>query len=146
MTKMNIWSSGVGIVSMIMIVAAITGAVLQFIDVYLPYYFKIGYQLGGVSTYLIFFILIIAGAFFALLALIISIFGIPKVLWIIFAFLALACIVATPIIILIDSGVGYFPYVDSAHAQVFLLDFIGFWLAAGGALIAMITGIFVPSD
>ena len=146
MTKMNIWSSGLGIGSMIMIVASITGAVLQFVDVYLPLYFQLGYQFAGEGIYLVFFILIIAGAFFALLALVISIFGIPKVLWIIFAFLALACIVTTPIIILIDSGVGYFPYVDSAHAQVFLLDFIGFWLAAGGALIAMITGIFVPSD
>ena len=146
MTKMNMWSSGLGIVSLVMIVASITGAVLQFIDVYLPLYFQFGYQFAGQSIYLVFFILIIAGAFFALLALIISIFGIPKVLWIIFAFLALACIVTTPIIILIDSGVGYFPYVDIAHSQLFLLDFIGFWLAAGGALIAMITGIFVPSD
>jgi len=146
MTKMNIWSSGVGIVSMIMIVAAITGAVLQFIDVYLPYYFQIGYQLGGVSTYLIFFILIIAGAFFALLALIISIFGIPKVLWIIFAFLALACIVVTPIILIFEPSVGVFLYVEPTWYQAFSLDFIGFWIAAGGALIAMITGFFVPSD
>ncbi len=146
MAKMKLWSSAPGIIALLFYVAAIVGAVLEFIDFYLPDVLP-GYQADSTQIMLLIgFILNIAVASFALIAIILSIFGVPKVLWIIFAFLSLACALVFPIVLLIDSGVGYFMYVDSAWFQGYMMDFIGFWLAAGGSLIAMIVGFFVPTE
>ncbi|MCK5144947.1 MAG: hypothetical protein KAQ77_14295, partial [Candidatus Heimdallarchaeota archaeon] len=58
-----------------------------------------------------------------------------------------------PIWMAIDAGV--FPYVIGAATQVPyllfvptnpLIDFIAFWGATGGGLLAFIIGFFVPSD
>lgn len=148
MTKMNVWSSGAGITTAFFMLAATTGAVLQFIFLYLPLF-----QIGGTGIILMFFIFSIAAMAFGALALILSIFGIPKVLWAIFAFLIIGFSLVLPIWMAISSGL--FPYVVGAATQFPyllivptnpLLDFIAFWLAAGGGLLTFIIGFFVPSD
>lgn len=141
MTKMNVWSSATGIFGALFLIAATTGAVFQFIWMYLK-----AFQFGlyGPPYDLVFFILSIAAmAFFGLL-LIISIFGSPKVLWIIFAFLGLACALVPPI--LLATTLAFFPYVFGPWYVLFPMDFIGFWLAAGGSLLAIILGFFIQTD
>ena len=95
-TKIRAWSSAAGFSAMIFYIIGVAGAVLQFIDVYLPGLQD--YMGGGDLMGLINFIIIIAVAFFAVLAILISIFGIPKFLWLALTFLSLACIVVIPII------------------------------------------------
>jgi len=143
MAKMNIWSSGAGIVALIFMVAGAVGAVLQFIDFYLP-----AFQLApGDTKTLIAFILVIAAMAFCGIAIIVAIFGIPKLLWIIFAFLALACLLVPPIVYAFDPSNPFgFLYFNGLWYQFLQLDFIGFWVGAGGSLLALITGLFVPSD
>jgi hypothetical protein len=142
MTKLKVWSSAAGIIGLLFLVASVVGAVFQFIFFYLP-----AFQFGGFYTpqlELIFFILSIAAMAMLGILLIVSIFGIPRVLWIILAFLGLGCALAPPIVTVI--GIGLFPYVFGPWYLLLPLDFIGFWLAAGGALLAMIFGFFIEAD
>ena len=145
MAKARIWSSGAGIVSMLFYLVAIAGTVLQFINWYLPQ-FQSEYLGGANDIYvLIAFIVLIAAAFFGLLAIIISFAGIPKVLWVLFAFATLACIAVFPIIDIFGTA-GSFFYIDMAWYGSHMLDFIGFWAGVGGAFLAMIVGLFVPQE
>jgi len=138
--KARIWSSAAGFSALIFFLIGVAGAVLQFISVYLP---GLEDYMGGGDIYgLINFIIIIAVAFFALLAIFISIFGIPKFLWLVLTFLSLACIVVIPIIGLIEGNA--FHYIDIAYFNSTPLDFIGFWLGAGGTFLATLIGLFVP--
>ncbi|MHA1446396.1 MAG: hypothetical protein ACTSSN_06885 [Candidatus Heimdallarchaeaceae archaeon] len=139
MTKMNIWSSGAGIVSALFMLAATTGAVLQFIAMYLPLFQAIP---GGIV--LMFFIFSIAAMAFGAIAIIVSIFGIPKVLWVLCAFFVFGFTLVFPIIVATQGG--GFLYVQGGYFQIMMMDAIGFWLAAGGGLLAFIIGFFVPSD
>ncbi len=139
MTKLTIWSSGAGIAALIFMVAATTGAVLQFIALYLPMFQLIP---GGIM--LMFFIFSIAAMSFGGIAIIISIFGIPKWLWILCAFFVLGFTLVFPIV-LAASG-GGFLYVIGAYFQIMMMDAIGFWLAAGGGLLAMGIGFAIPKD
>ena len=141
---MRLWSTAPGLIALLFYVAAIVGAVLEFIDLYLPVALPAYQSDPSAIINLIGFILNIAVAGFAVIAIIISIFGVPKALWVIFAFLSLACALVFPIILLIDSGV--FMYIDATWFQAYMLDFIGFWLAAGGSFLAMIVGLFVPKE
>jgi len=149
MTKTIYWSSGAGIVSLFFMLAATTGAVFQFIFLYLPV-FKL---LPGDSLALVMFIISIATMAFGGSALIFSIFGAPKWLWIVFASLLLAGALVIPIIGAIRGAPFY--YFNGVYSKVpfgliiptnALLDFLGFWMAAAGALVAMIGGFFVPKD
>ncbi len=145
MAKARIWSSGAGIISLLFYLAAIAGTVLQFINWYLPQ-FQAEYLGGSGDIYvLIAFIVLIAAAFFGLLAIIISMFGIPKVLWIIFALATLICIAVFPIIDIFGTA-GSFFYIDMTWYGSHALDFIGFWVGAGGAFLAMVIGFFVPQE
>lgn len=141
MTKLKLWSSATGLIGMFFLVAGVVGTVLQFIAFYLP-----AFQLGfyGDPWDLIFFIVCIAAMAFLGLLLIISIFGIPKILWGIFVFLGLACVIVPPIIIATQLGV--FVYVMGPWYTLLPMDFIGFWLGAGGALIALIFGLVTQAD
>ena len=112
MTKMNVWSSGAGIITAIFMLAATAGAVLQFIFLYLPLF----RFTGGAGLVIMFFIFSIAAMALGALALILSIFGIPKVLWAIFAFLIIGFSLVLPIWMAIDAGV--FPYVIGAAIKV----------------------------
>ncbi len=141
MTKLKVWSSATGLIGMFFLVAGVVGAVLQFIAFYLPA-FQAGFY--GDPWDLIFFIVSIAAMAFLGLLLILSIFGIPKILWGIFVFLGLACVVVPPIIIATQLGV--FVYVMGAWYVLMPMDFIGFWLGAGGALIALIFGLVTQAD
>ena len=143
MAKAKIWSSGAGIFSLLFFLVAIAGAVLEFIDYYLPT-FQNDYLNATTPEIiaLIAFIVIIAAAFFALLAIVISIFGIPKILWILFAFASLVCIAVFPIISLIQ-GNG-FPFIETTYFDSNIMDFLGFWLGVGGSFLAMVIGFFVP--
>ena len=144
MAKARIWSSGAGILSLLFYLAALAGIVLQFIDLYLPQFQTYYLEASTPDTYvLIAFIVIIAGAFLGLLAVIISMFKIPKALWILFALGTLACVVVFPIIDIFGT-LGTFLYIDPSSTT--LMDFIGFWVGAGGALLAMIIGFFVPKE
>ena len=117
--------------------------VLELIDYYLPVILPL-YQLTSEPLFLVAFILIIAAIAFAGIAVIVAIFGTPKALWVIFAFLTLACILVMPIIGAIQGG--GFQYIDPLAYQLLPLDFIGFWVGVGGAFLAMIVGLFVPTD
>lgn len=141
MTKLKVWSSATGLIGMFFLVAGVVGAVLQFIAFYLPA-FQAGFY--GDPWDLIFFIVSIAAMAFLGLLLILSIFGIPKILWGIFVFLGLACVVVPPIIIATQLGV--FVYVMGPWYVLMPMDFIGFWLGAGGALIALIFGLVTQAD
>ncbi len=140
--KLRIWSSAAGFSALIFYLLGVAGAVLQFIYLYLPA-FKDEYMTGGDVMYLIYFIMIIAVAFFAILAIFISIFGIPKFLWLTLTFLSLACILAIPLIVL---GMGNsFPYISVNFADTTeMLNFIGFWVGVGGTFLATFIGLFVP--
>jgi len=145
MAKARIWSSGTGIISLLFFLAGVAGAVLEFIGYYLPE-FQDNYLNAPTpdTIVLIAFIVIIASAFFALLALIISMFGIPKVLWVIFALASLVCIAVFPIISLIQGNP--FPFIDLSYYSSNMLDFLGFWIGVGGTFLAMIFGFFVPKE
>ncbi|MHA1200300.1 MAG: hypothetical protein ACTSQF_13320 [Candidatus Heimdallarchaeaceae archaeon] len=146
MAKMRLWSSAPGIIALVFFLAAIAGAVLEFVNFYLPEVYAT-YQADTTQfIWLIGFILNIAVAGFALIAIIISIFGAPKALWIIFAFLSLACALVFPLIIFISGATTSFLYIEGAWFQSHMMDFIGFWLAAGGSFLAMIVGFFVPKE
>lgn len=140
MPKVRIWSSAAGFSAMIFYLIGVAGAVLQFIAVYLPSLQD--YMGGGDLMGLIAFIVNIAIAFFAVLAIIISIFGIPKYLWMIFTFLSLVCVVVIPIVMLTMGNA--FHYIDLAYFGTNALDFIGFWLGVGGTFFATFIGLFVP--
>ena len=90
---------------------------------------------------------------FVVTAIIIAVFKIPKWIWIVAAFFVLIFAILLPAIL--GGMLGFFPYVYSPVFQfpwIWMaalplnpsLDFIGFWMAAGGALLVMITGFFVP--
>jgi len=139
-TKLRMWSSAAGFSALIFYLIGVAGAVLQFIDVYLDG-FK-DYMSGGDLMGLINFIIIIAVAFFAVIAIFISIFGIPKYLWLVLVFLSLACIVVIPIVGVIQGNA--FHYIELTWFDTNPLDFIGFWLGAGGTFLATFIGLFVP--
>ena len=148
MSKLNVWSSGAGIVGLLFLVAGIVGSVFQFIFLYLPY-FQIG---GGVWQSILFFALSIGAMAFGGLVLIISFFGVPKALWIIFTFLVVGCALVLPIWFAVDTGMFVYVVGDAMSVPFLfviptnpMLDFIGFWLSAGGSLLAMLIGIFIPS-
>ena len=146
MAKMRLWSTAPGIIALLFYLVAIAGAVLEFIDFYLPVVFAT-YQADTTQfIWLIMFILNIAVAGFALIAIIISIFGSPKALWIIFAFLSLAASLIFPIIFLVNGLYSTFIYIEPTWFQTYMMDFIGFWMAAGGSFLAMIVGFFVPKE
>ena len=143
MAKMNIWSSSAGIVAALMMLAGVVGAVLQFIAWYLPFF----QDAPGYTLPLVAFILSIAAMAFGGIAIIVGIFGIPKVLWQIFAFLLLACLLVVPIIIAVNywNPLGFY-YINGEWYLQRPMDFIGFWVGAGGALLTLIVSFFVPSD
>ncbi|MCG3221670.1 MAG: hypothetical protein H7641_09855 [Candidatus Heimdallarchaeota archaeon] len=92
--------------------------------------------------HLIAMILLFAVAGLCVIALIIALFGIPKVMWIILAFLSLACVVV-PMLISVFQGAA-FEYFNLTWYNAHMWDFIGFWLAAGGSFLAFVFGFFVP--
>ena len=141
MTKLKVWSSASGIIGLFFLVAAVTGTVFQFIWFYLK-----AFQFGlyGPPFDLIFFILSIAAMALLGILLIVSIIGIPRVLWLIVAFLGLACVIVAPIMVVIQTGI--LPYVFGGWYVLLPMYFIGFWLAAGGALLALIFGFFIEAD
>ncbi|MHA1954905.1 MAG: hypothetical protein ACW96U_13265 [Candidatus Heimdallarchaeaceae archaeon] len=111
---------------------------------------------GGEMIFLILMIAMFAVAGFCLISLVISLFGIPKALWIILAFLSLACAVAVALLMFLlpdlasALGVSGFVYFSLDWYNLNLLgipvmwDFIGFWLAAGGSFLALVFGFFIP--
>ncbi len=145
MAKLQIWSSGVGLGAMLFYAAAAAGAFLSAFFFWLPTYRNLaGDQLEIFA--LIMMIVMFAGAGFGAIALIFSLFGIPKIMWILFALLTLACVVATAIVITVAFE-GNFVYISLAWYQAStetMFDFIGVWLAAGGSLLAFILGLFCP--
>ena len=140
MTKLKV-SSATGIIGLFFLIAGVTGTVFQFIWFYLKA-FQFGFY--GAPFDLVFFILSIAAMALLGILLIISIFGSPRILWIILVFLGLACVLVPPILIVIQTGI--FPYVFGGWYVLLPMDFIGFWLAAGGALLALIFGFFIEAD
>ena len=142
MAKLQIWSSGVGLGALIFYAAAAAGGFLSAYFFWLPTYRSvIGTQYEIYA--LIMMIVMFACAGFAAIAILFSVFGIPKVLWILFTIISLACVVATAIVIIVAFE-GYFVYTDLGWYQANMYDFIGVWMAAGGSLFAFILGIFCP--
>jgi len=140
MAKIKI-SSPPGVVGLLFLIAGIVGVVLQFVDHYLVSFQSSVY---GEPYDLIFFILSIAAMAFMGILLLVSLAGCPKALWIVFVFLGLACILFAPIFISVQIGTFY--YVENVWYQLLPMDFIGFWLAGGGALVALIFGFIMPTE
>ena len=151
--RIQIWSSGAGLIALLFYLA---GAVGGFLSGYFFWYQEIypaAIGTEGEILVLIMMILMFAVAGFAVLAIFFSIFGIPKALWIIFAILSLACAIAPAIVLnfgvpqIVQALYGFTPtftYIQSEWINAQLYDFIGLWLAAGGSLLAILLGIFVP--
>jgi hypothetical protein len=87
------------------------------------------------------------------LAIILAIFRIPKWVWIMLSSLVLVFTILPPAIL--GGMLGFFPYVIGdifTMPWIFMVglpinpavDFIGFWMAVGGALFSIISGISVP--
>ena len=152
--KIQIWSSAAGLLAMLAYAAAAVGGFFSGYFFWLQKIYPAAIGTEGEILVLIMMIVMFAAAGFAVLAILFSIFGIPKALWIIFAILSLACAVAVAIVVnfglphVIQALYGFTPtftYIQSEWISAELYDFIGFWLAAGGSLIAMIIGFFVPT-
>ncbi|MHA1954904.1 MAG: hypothetical protein ACW96U_13260 [Candidatus Heimdallarchaeaceae archaeon] len=137
MASAKIFTSGLGLISLLFYLAGAVGGFLDGYFFWLPLY-----QLTSETMHLIAMILLFAVAGLCVIALIIALFGIPKVMWIILAFLSLACVVV-PMLISVFQGTA-FVYFDLAWYNLFMWDFIGFWLAAGGSFLAFVFGFFVP--
>lgn len=147
MAKARVWTSFPGILGLLFMAAAVVGGIFEGIYFWLPLYQSSGGEVIG----LVMTILVFAGAGFAGISIIISIFGIPKALWIVFAFLAFGCILAPVIFIVIIQfglllGLKIFIYIDLGWYVYNPYDFIGFWLGAGGSLLAFLIGFFIPKD
>lgn len=150
MAKMRVWSTFPGILSMLFFAAGAAGGILSAIGFWLPSY-QSPPSPDAETILLIFMIVAFAAALWFALTLIISFFGVPKALYIIFAFLTMAC-AAVPCVLLavafadLTGFTGAFLYIDLAWYQTVPLDFIGFWMGVGGGLLAFITGFFVPKE
>jgi hypothetical protein len=153
MASIKVWTSGLGILAMLFYVAGAVGGFFSGFFYWLPIYQN--NTIAEANTILlILMILMFAVAGFCLIALVISLFGIPKALWVILAFLSIACAVVPSILMFmlpdlgtILGGVVGFVYFDLSWYQASaaqMWDFIGFWLAAGGSFLALVFGILTP--
>jgi len=147
MTRKTIISSGFGKLALFFLITGVVGVILQFIYFYLPLIPVAG---GNIRIIIIYILGIVALAIGAI-AIILSFFKTPKILWILLCFLVLGLTFVPPILYAVQSGT--FPYIDPIYAQIGfyltiptnpLLDFIGFWIASGGTLISMIFGFIIP--
>ena len=147
MAKKNFVSTGSGKLALLFMIIGIVGVVIQFIYLYLPL-IQVG---AGDAAATADFILSIVALAFGGLAIIMSVFVIPRNLWIILTSLVFTCILIPVIIYSIVYRL--FPYVGSFALQYPylivvptnpLLDFIGFWMAAGGVLFAILISFKVP--
>ena len=149
MAKKTIVTTGKGKLALLFLIIAIVGVIFQFIYLYLP---LIGLG-GGDAAITIIFISSILALAVGILAFILSIFVVPRNIWIILAACVLVFTIIPPIVYVAANGI--FPYfVKSYEFPMFfvvptsltgaLLDFIGFWMAVGGSLIAAVIGFTLP--
>ena len=152
MASAKVWTSGLGILSMLFYVAGAVGGFFSGYFFWLPIY-QAAIGSAAETIFLILMIVMFAVAGFCLIALVISLFGIPKALWIILAFLSLACAVTISLLMVLlpdlatAFGLYGYPYIDLGWYQASaeqMWDFIGFWLAAGGSFLALVFGFFIP--
>ena len=87
-------------------------------------------------------ILNLAAMILGFIAIIMSMFGIHKVLWSMCAFFVLVFTLVYPIIIV--SMTGEFPYITEGYFLLAMKDFIGFWLAVSGSLLSFLFGLLLP--
>ncbi len=151
--KLQIWSSAAGLLALLTYAATAVGGFFSGYFFWLQKIYPAAIGTEGEILVLIMTIVMFAAAGFAVLAILFSIFGIPKALWIIFTILSLACAVAVALVVnlglphVVQSLYGFVPtfmYIQPEWISAELFDFIGFWLAAGGSLLAMLFGIFTP--
>jgi len=149
MTKIIITSTLKGKFAFLFLIVGVVGVVFQFIFLYLPL-IKAG--LGDV-TIIADFVFYILALTCCVLAVILSIYIVPRNLWIILVLSTTVLILIPPIIYAAVNHL--FPYVTSDVLQVPyyfaaptnpLLDFIGFWMAVGGTLIAAVIGFTLPKN
>jgi hypothetical protein len=155
MSKLQVWSTFPGILGMLFFAACATGGILSAVGFWLPSYQNAVATLPEAAPILLAFMIIaFAAALFFVIILILSLFNVvPKALFIIFALLALICAAGPGIVIALAFspwiadlyGVTVaFIYVSNLWYAMVPLDFIGWWLAAGGGLLAFIFGFFIP--
>ncbi|MHA2254607.1 MAG: hypothetical protein ACXAAM_00860 [Candidatus Heimdallarchaeaceae archaeon] len=147
MAKRNFVYSGSGKLALFFLIIGVVGVVFQFIFLYLPL-LQVG---AGDTTVVVDFIFSVLALAFGSLAVIMSVFVIPRNLWILFASFVFIFTIIPPVIFAIVNRM--FPYVSSFAYQFPyffvvptnpLLDFIGFWMAVGGGLFAMLIGFNAP--
>ncbi len=147
MAKKTIVTTTAGKIALFFLITAIVGVIFQFIYLYLP---LIGLSGGDAALTAEFMFGIFALAFGGL-ALILSIFVIPRNLWIGLVISVLVFAFIPPIIYAVITGT--FPYFNGFFYKysMFLvvptnpmMDFVGFWMAVGGSLIAAIVGFTLP--
>ncbi len=148
MAKKTIISTGVGKLALFFLITGIVGVIFQFIYLYLP----IIKVVGGTYPYILFIILHISAFVFGVVAIILSIFTNSRIIWILLCVFVLVLTFIPPIMYAVKGGVN-FPYFDIIFTQIGyyltiptnpLLDFIGFWMASGGAFIAAVIGFTLP--
>ncbi len=147
MAKNTIVTTGKGKLALFFLIVGIVGAIFQFIYLYLPL-IEVG---AGDTVSTVDFILSILALATGAFALILSIFVVPRNLWIALVF---SVLIFTIVPVIIYAAVNsFFPYVSGAALQIPylfvvptnpLLDFIGFWIAIGGSLIAGLFGFSLP--
>lgn len=147
MAKKMLVSSGSGKLALFFLIVGIAGVIMQFIYLYLP----LIQQGAGDAASTADFILSILALAFGGLALVLSVFVIPRNLWIVLVSLVFFCTLIPVIIFAITMR--SFPYVMGYAFQMPymlvlpldpLMDFIGFWLAIGGSLFAALIGFSAP--
>lgn len=147
MTKKMLVSSGSGKLAMFFLLVGLAGLILQFIYLYLP---LIQIAAGDEAATADFILIVLALAFGGL-AFVLSIFVVPRNLWIVLVALVFLCTLVPVVIFAISHKM--FPYVMGDMTQIPymfvlpsnpLMDFIGFWLAIGGSLFALIAGLSAP--
>ncbi len=124
--------------SILFMLIGVTGVIIQFSVLYLHLFILA----SGEPIILMICILNIAAMIIGFAAIIMSMFGIHKVLWSICAFCVLAFTLVYPIITVSLSGV--FPYISEVYFMLAMKDFIGFWLAVSGSLFSFLFGLLLP--
>ncbi|MHA2358487.1 MAG: hypothetical protein ACXABK_06945 [Candidatus Heimdallarchaeaceae archaeon] len=134
----KVYNSGAGLLALLFYAAVGVGGF------FMGYFYRLGEYTAGDIISLVNMILVFAAAGFAVIALVIALFGIPRFLWILFAFLSLVCAFLPLLLPLFAGGSFDFVYISLSWYGSNMFDFIGFWLAIGGSFLALVFGFFIP--
>ena len=138
-----------GKISFLLMIIGVIGVVFEYASLHS---YLVPYAGGDTATFVYVLLGTLALASGSL-AIILSIFKISKWVWVMLSSFVLVFIILPPAIF--GGMLGFFPYFyGNLFSMPWMLfaglpinpavDFIGFWMAVGGALLSIISGSFVP--